>query len=102
MLLVLGLPSALSYSGLNLQLFNMPVLDVVDQLFGTLSVSLSALLIALAVTWFFNRRVIETEMNRNAHWAIAGLLFPLLKYVIPFFLLLLIFSAEIATYVTSF
>jgi NSS family neurotransmitter:Na+ symporter len=97
--LVLGLPAALSYSELNLQLFHMPVLDVVDQLFGTLGVTLSALLIAIAVTWFFKRQVIETEMNRNARWALGGLLFPLIKYVIPFFLLL-VFIAEIATYLS--
>jgi NSS family neurotransmitter:Na+ symporter len=97
--LVLGLPAALSYSGLNLQLFNVPVLDLVDELFGTLGLSLSALLIAIAVTWFFKRRVIETEMNRNARWALGGILFPLIKYVIPF-ILLLVFIAELATYLS--
>ncbi|HDS45485.1 MAG TPA: sodium-dependent transporter [Methanomicrobia archaeon] len=95
--LVLGLPAALSYSGLNLQLFNMPVLDLVDQFFGTLCIILSALLIAIAVTWFFKKQVIETEMNRNARWTLGDLLFPLIKYVIPL-VLLLVFIAEIAAY----
>ena len=98
--LVLGLPAALSYSGVNLRLFNMPVLDLVDELFGTLGVTLSALLIAIAVTWFFKKRVIETEMNRNARWALGGFLFPLLKFVIPFILLLLVLSAEIVGYLS--
>ncbi|MGC9445073.1 MAG: sodium-dependent transporter [Candidatus Methanospirareceae archaeon] len=97
--LVLGLPAALSYSGANLQLFNMPILDLMDQFFGTLSVTLSALLIAIAVTWFFKRRVIETEMNQNARWALGGFLFTLLKYVIPF-ILLLVFSAELVSYLS--
>ncbi len=97
--LLLGLPAALSYSGLQLQLRNVPILDLMDELFGTLGVSLSALLIAITVTWFFKRRVIETEMNRNARWAIGGHLFTLIKYVIPL-VLLLVFSAELAAYVS--
>ncbi|MFO7968321.1 MAG: sodium-dependent transporter [Archaeoglobaceae archaeon] len=82
-LLVLGLPSALSYSGMSLQLDGIPVLDHVDQLFGSVAILFTALLISVSVTWFFDNRIIKNQINKNARWNVGNSVFVLVKYIIP-------------------
>jgi NSS family neurotransmitter:Na+ symporter len=86
-ILVLGLPAALSYSRMGLQLLNIPILDLLDILFGSLSIMLTALLISVSATWFCERRVIKNQINKNARWKMGGVIFFLLKYLIPMALL---------------
>jgi NSS family neurotransmitter:Na+ symporter len=96
---VLGLPAALSYSRLNLQLMNTPVLDLLDTSFGPLGLILSALFISVSVTWFIDKRVIVNQINRNIRRNVGERMFLLLKYLIPL-ALLAVFIARIAGYLT--
>ena len=96
-LFVLGIPTALSYSRLNLQFMNTPVLDLLDISFSNLGLILSALFISVSVTWFIDKRVIQNQINRNTRLASGDMIFLLLKYLIPL-ALLAVFIAQIAVY----
>ena len=95
--LLLGVPSALSYSRVGLQVLQMPVLDLMDPLFGTFAIILAALFISVAATWFVKKEVIVNQINQNARWQHGEQIFALIKFFIPF-ALTLIFIARIASY----
>jgi NSS family neurotransmitter:Na+ symporter len=95
--LLLGMPAALSYSRVGLQVLQMPVLDLMDPLFGTFAIILSALFISVSATWFVKKEVIATQINQNARWQLGEKIFPLIKFFIPL-VLTLIFIARIASY----
>lgn len=82
---ILGLPSALSYSGLKLQLFGKPFLDSIDHLFGTILTPLVAAVLCILLGWFWDLDDIFKEINpqyskRKTHHHILVLL---IKYIIP-------------------
>ncbi|MFB6108349.1 MAG: sodium-dependent transporter [Haloplanus sp.] len=70
----LGVPSALSYSPLELAVAGRPVLDVVDESVGTFALPVSALLIAFAFVWAADFDPVRDEL---------GGLYPLVRYLIP-------------------
>jgi neurotransmitter:Na+ symporter, NSS family len=84
----LGLPSALSYTALELQIFGWRVLDLLDDTVGRLGLPVGALLIA----FFFTRRLPVREVLEE-FGVTAGLtagvarmrswLLPMLRYAIP-------------------
>lgn len=78
----LGLPSALSYSAANWQVFGVPVLDWMDETVGTLALPVTAFIIAIVFTWYQNRETIREQLGEVA------VLLPLLRYAIPAILLL--------------
>jgi NSS family neurotransmitter:Na+ symporter len=77
-LCVLGLPSALSYSPVDLALGGRPVLDIVDESVGTFGLPISAVLIVAVFAWRWG----ETAPRRE-----LGALWPLVRYVTPLVLL---------------
>jgi NSS family neurotransmitter:Na+ symporter len=83
---VLGLPSALSYSPVDLALAGRPVLDLVDESVGTYALPVSALLITYSFVW-----ASEFDGVRDA----LGRLYPLVRYVTPA-LLLTVTAARLA------
>lgn len=83
---VLGLPSALSYSPVDLALAGRPVLDLVDESVGTYALPVSALLITYSFVW-----ASEFDGVRDA----LGRLYPLVRYVTPA-LLLAVTAARLA------
>jgi NSS family neurotransmitter:Na+ symporter len=95
--LLLGVPSALSYSRVGLQVLQMPVLDLMDPLFGTFAIILAALFISVSATWYVKKEVIVNQINQNARWQHGEQIFALIKFFIPF-ALTLIFIARIASY----
>ncbi len=97
MVLLLGVPSALSYSQVGLQVLQMPVLDLMDPLFGTFAIILAALFISVSATWFVKKEVIVNQINQNARWQHGEQIFALIKFFIPF-ALTLIFIARIVSY----
>jgi len=97
MVLLLGVPSALSYSRVGLQVLQMPVLDLMDPLFGTFAIILAALFISVSATWYVKKEVIVNQINQNARWQHGEQIFALIKFFIPF-ALTLIFIARIASY----
>lgn len=80
---LLGLPAALSYSRMDLQLLNMPVLDLMDLLFGSHGTIFTALLLSVAATWFCDKRTIVNQINKNTRCNLGSFIFFLLKYIIP-------------------
>lgn len=97
LVLLLGMPAALSYSGVGLQVLQMPVFDLMDLLFGTFAIILSALFISIAATWFFTKEVIAYQINQNARWRFGEKIFALIKGFIPL-ALIIVFIARIVSY----
>jgi NSS family neurotransmitter:Na+ symporter len=83
--LVIGLPSALSYSAINLRFNGIRVLDFLDETVGSLGLPVAALLFAVIFTWFLSRSkdVIAQEIGTN----LARIIHPLCKFIIPAILL---------------
>jgi NSS family neurotransmitter:Na+ symporter len=69
-----GLPSALSYSPLDLALAGRPVLDLIDESVGTFALPISALCLVFAFVWATDSDVVRAEL---------GPLYPLVRYLIP-------------------
>ncbi|MBW6518602.1 MAG: sodium-dependent transporter [ANME-2 cluster archaeon] len=86
-ILVLGFPSALSYSGMKLTLFNTPVFDLLDTLFGSIGLMVTALLISVSVTCFMDNGVMKDQMKKNTQWNASKIVFVMVKYVIPVILI---------------
>jgi len=71
---LVGIPSALSYSPLDLAVAGTPVLDLVDESVGTYALPISAILIALVFGWAADLDPVRAELGR---------LFPVVRYVVP-------------------
>ncbi|MFB6284927.1 MAG: sodium-dependent transporter [Halobacteria archaeon] len=72
LLLVLGFPSALSYSSIGFNPFGMPWLDMMDVDTGTYGLTFSSLLTAVGFTWYMKKDIIK----KNA-------VFYIVKYILP-------------------
>jgi NSS family neurotransmitter:Na+ symporter len=79
--LIVGLPSALSYSGLSLSLAGMRILDLMDETVGTLGLPVTAMLVAIAFTWFVPKRMLEDEIGGKHR--LVSFIYPICKFVIP-------------------
>ena len=84
LVILLGLPSALSYSALDLRVWGWRILDGLDETVGTMALPLTALLIALV----FTRRLARADMDQEygvgpgaPAWRRA--IRPVVTYVIP-------------------
>ncbi len=82
--IIAGLPSALSYSALDLRIGGIRVLDFMDETIGTLGLPVTALLLAIIFTWFVPKDVLAGEIGP----VIARLVHPICKFIIPVVLLL--------------
>ncbi|MFW5964251.1 MAG: sodium-dependent transporter [Natronomonas sp.] len=71
---LLGIPSALSYSPVDLSLLGRPVLDVIDESVGTFALPVSALLIVTVFVWVVDLEAVREDL---------GVLYPLVRYLIP-------------------
>ena len=71
---LLGVPSALSYSPLDLAVTGRPVLDVVDESVGTFALPVSAVLIVAVFLWATDLGDVRRDL---------GPLYPLAKYLAP-------------------
>ncbi|MFQ5941127.1 MAG: sodium-dependent transporter [Nitrososphaerales archaeon] len=83
LLLAVGLPSALSYSALNLQAFGVPFLDVMDSMFGTFGIAISAAIFVIVVGWFMQKEKIMEQVNLNSPFKIPNWLLIVVKVVAP-------------------
>ncbi|MDD5142676.1 sodium-dependent transporter [Methanoregula sp.] len=87
-LLVVSIIPALSFSAARLSLGGIPVLDLMDETIGTIGLLLSAVIMAIAFTWFLPREVFESETKQS--FLMSRVVFPLCKYLIPAALLVTI------------
>lgn len=79
-ILLAGLPSALSYSAIELSLFGRPFLDVLDATVGSFALPIGALAIIVVFTWAQDPTVYADQLG---HVLVARLV----KYVVPAVLL---------------
>lgn len=93
LLFLVGLPAALSYTSLNLNVVGMKILDVMDESLGTMGLPIMALFIALVFTWFMDKKVLANEISDSKHWQLVVL--TATKYIIPVVLILVIISSLI-------
>ncbi|MBI3031528.1 MAG: TIGR00730 family Rossman fold protein [Candidatus Rokubacteria bacterium] len=57
-IMLAGLPSALSYTALRVELFGVPLLDLKDFVFGTIGMVVAGLVVSVCVGWFVEPRMI--------------------------------------------
>lgn len=81
LLIIVGLPAALSYTSINLSLGNIKILDLMDETLGTYGLPITALITALVFTWFLKKKVLETELDDSKKW--VKIVYPTTKYLIP-------------------
>lgn len=84
-ILLLGLPSALSYTALRLELFGVPFLDISDYAFGTLGLIVAGLIVSIVAGWFFEPARLFEELGGSASLQRVYLI--LVRYCIPSVLL---------------
>ena len=78
-----GLPSALSYSQLNLELFGMQFLDLMDNVFGIYGITISELLFVIVVTWFVDKKKILENINATSKLNVPPIAITIIKYAAP-------------------
>lgn len=84
--MLLGLPSALSYTTLKLQIFEMPFFDLIDITFGTIGIVVTGLILTIIVVWFVDQKIILKEIGGKKE---AQKLFMLIiKIFVPLMLLI--------------
>lgn len=88
-ILVAGLPSALSYSAVGLSVFGRPFLDVLDSTVGTLGLPVGAVALVVVFTWFQSPETVREQVGDTA-------VVPLVKYVVPT-VLVVVTTARLAT-----
>ena len=71
-----GLPSALSYSAVELSVFGRPFLDVLDSTVGTLGLPLGAIALVVVFAWMQEEATLREQIGNS-------IVLPLVKYVVP-------------------
>ncbi len=103
LVLMLGLPSALSYSGMGLEVFGWPVLDLLDDTVGRLGLPIGALLIAFFFTRWLPQHVLRDELGATGGpWTTRRMLVSTLRWPIPIALLVVVGSSILATFDPTF
>jgi NSS family neurotransmitter:Na+ symporter len=82
---LIGLPSALSYSGVDLRFQGIRWLDVMDDTVGTMGLILTAILISVSFSWILEKTRFWTVIGDTS--PIYRLIRPLTRYIIPAVLL---------------
>jgi neurotransmitter:Na+ symporter, NSS family len=85
-ILLLGLPSALSYTAFGLEIFGTPILDLTDYWFGTLGLIFAGLIVSIVVGWFMRPEDIFEEIGGSPGIQKAFLI--LVRFCIPAVLLI--------------
>jgi neurotransmitter:Na+ symporter, NSS family len=96
LVILIGLPSAISYSSLSLNLFGTRILDLMDETVGTLGLPITALITAVIFTWFLDRDVLDSQTGGKN--GIMRLIFPAVKYMIPAVLVVVTLSKILLGY----
>ncbi len=89
--LVVGIFPCLSYTGANLSLSGIRVLDIMDETVGTFGLPIAAIFISLVFSWYFERKELAAEIPRR--WLPFVVL--TIRYVIPIVLVIVTISTLI-------
>ncbi len=85
-IMLLGLPSALSYTALNLEVLGTPFLDLADYMFGTIGLIVAGLIVSVVGGWFMSRTRICAEIG-GCGWQQRAYM-ALIRYGVPAILLI--------------
>jgi NSS family neurotransmitter:Na+ symporter len=80
---VVGVFSALSYSPINLAVWDMPVFDFMDSVFGTYGITISAMMFVTIVSWFMDKKKLVEHIQLGSSIKIPYFLFYLARFVLP-------------------
>jgi len=83
LVLLAGLPSALSYTQVDLRLGAGKFLDVIDDNLGTLGVPIGALVTSLVMSWAIDRSGLIAEINQSSRIPVGKLVVLLNRYIVP-------------------
>ena len=83
-IILIGLPSALSYTPLELKLFGEPILDIFDLTFGTMGNVTAGLILTIIAGWFVDLKFLFNEIISSS--LIQNLFIVAIKFFIPFIL----------------
>ncbi len=92
---LVGLPSALSYSGYDLKIHGKLFLDFADMAVGNFFVPFAAGLLCLLLAWKWNPKEYMSKINAQTHVKIPQCFVTLVQYVIPIALLLFIIGTAL-------
>lgn len=84
--ILIGLPSALSYTTLKLKLFATPILDIIDFAFGTIGIIAAGFVLSVVAGWFIDKNLILKEIG-GSRW-IQRLFMLTIKIFIPLVLII--------------
>lgn len=85
-IMLLGFPSALSYTALQFDLFGIPFLDLSDYVFGTIGLIVAGLIMSLVGGWFMDHTLICSEIG-GCGWQ-RRVYVVLIRYCVPAVLLI--------------
>ncbi|MFQ6025383.1 MAG: sodium-dependent transporter [Nitrosopumilaceae archaeon] len=83
LVLAVGLPSALSYSSVELTVFGEAFLDLMDSFFGIYGIAISAVIFVVLVTWFMNKKELLNQVNVGQKIRIPEWIVSVVKFVLP-------------------
>lgn len=84
--MLLGLPSALSYTTFGLEIFEMPFFDIIDLGFGTIGMVVAGLILTTIVGWFVDKKIILNEIGGKKE--VQKLFILIIKIFVPLMLLI--------------
>jgi len=79
--MLLGLPSALSYTALRFEIFGAPFLDLADYTFGTIGLIAAGLILSVVGGWYMDRTRICAEIG-GCGWQ-QRIYMVLIRYCVP-------------------
>jgi NSS family neurotransmitter:Na+ symporter len=85
-ILLIGLPSALSYSSVDLRFLGIRWLDIMDDTVGTMGLILTAVLISVSFSWLLDKTRLSAVIGDASPF--GWMIRPLSRYIIPSVLLL--------------
>src|SRR3990172_928359 len=80
-IVLIGLPSALSYTALKFELFGTPLLDIKDFVFGTTGIIIAGLVLSLIAGWFIDQKIIFDQIGGSR--SMQRLFMLIIKIFIP-------------------
>ncbi|NND86907.1 MAG: sodium-dependent transporter, partial [Nitrosopumilus sp.] len=95
-IILVGLPSALSYSSFNLEVFGVKFLDGMDYVFGIYGITIAELIFVILVTWFVEKKKILENINASSRVNIPGHAITLIKYATPVVIILILITTTIS------